>query len=110
MYVFCNSQLAEPGYVQHIAFPVNNWSTQSASAGIRYSKSEDSHVCGPKRIPGEDEEAQKAPDKNADKDVSVVIHSQKHDHIRNRKLQSEDASTNGLLKNGWEQLTRYSQL
>ena len=80
MYVFCNSQLAEPGYAQHIAFSVNYWSTQSASAGIRYSKSEDSHICGPKHIPGEDE-AQKAPDKNADEDVSVVIHSQKHDYI-----------------------------
>lgn len=66
------------------------------------------HACSARCIPGEDEKANKCSYENADEYVSVVIHGQEHDQVRNGKLQRVDARANGLLEHAWD-MTRCSQ-
>lgn len=51
----------------------------------------------PRRMPRENEKANRGPYEDAHKDVSIVIHGQQHNHIRNAQLHWVDACANGLL-------------
>ena len=60
------------------------------------------HACSSRRIPGEDERANKGAGEDTEEDVSIVVHGQEHDYVRHGKLQRVDAGSNRLLEHGRE--------
>ena len=51
-------------------------------------------------IPREDHKADKNPQEDANDDEPIIIHSQKHNDIRDRKLHRVDNCADGLLPEG----------
>ena len=54
-----------------------------------------------KCIPRRHAEAEKYPEKDAQQDISVVVHSQQHNHVGHRELHRIDSAADRLLWPAW---------
>jgi len=61
-------------------------------------------------MPPEDERSNKSAQKDRDDDVSVEVHGQQHDDVRNGELQHMDERADELLEDVWGEGARLGGL